>query len=1060
MAAPWFLLVYALSGASALVYEVAWTRLLTLTIGHGVAAASTVLAAFMGGLAIGAALAGPWSDRADRRQALRAYAALELSIAVLAVLLPFAIGVFDPLLAWAYANGAPGAAFPTLRLLTSVGLVALPATAMGATFPLAARWFVPDARSATGRAGALYAVNTAGAALGALATGFVLLPSLGLRATTWVGVVLNVVVAAAAWTLAARGAEVAAPASASPAPASKPAKKSAAGAAPAAAAAATAPARPWLAGAALAITGFLSLALQIVWSRLLAQIIGPTSYGFSLVVAIFISGLAIGAVVGRFVATRLRAPVAGLTAAVAVAVIAAMAVVWQIDHGLMSMAAAVADPASTFASILTRQAWLVVSWLLPLTIALGCAFPFAIRVGTGDTRTLGADLGLVYALNTLGAIAGALVAGFVAIPMLGLHDSLRLFGCCGAVAALAVLVAGRTRGRAAVGAGGLAVGALVIAALVPGWNQELFASGAYKYASSMSADTLQVSLHAGELAFYKEGATATVSVREGAGTTSLAIDGKVDASNSGDMLTQRLLAHLPLLLHPAPRRVAVLGLGSGVTLGSALTHGLERADVLEISPEVVQASRFFDPENGGALRDPRTRLLVGDGRTHIRLARTTYDTIISEPSNPWMAGIAALFTREFFEAAKARLSPGGVLCQWAHTYDISADDLKSIVATFAAVFPDGTLWLVGDGDVLLIGSNGALTDAIAALPGRLAARPEVVANLATVGVRDAFALTSMLIADGPGLRAYAGSARLQTDDYAPVEFTGPRTVFSRGGVDNAAALKALAAEHPVAAAVEARKSATSAEWRNRGWMLLDASAAVSAWSDFESAVRLDPRDVRALDGLIRAGGLGNRAGDTARVLTELSADPTHVEAQVALSRLLASTGQLDRAAQVAFAAAERQPSNLPVLEQLASIVADAGDRERLLPVVVRMRTLAPTADATRYYSASLLFMEGRTEMAVAEVRGLLGANPTHAKGLNLLGAALATLGRRDEAREAFTASLKVDPRDPSAYQNLALLELEGGNTTAALRRFAEVLTLDPTSSAARDAFQRELARTR
>ena len=200
----WFLVVYALSGAAALVYEVAWTRLLTLSFGHGVAAASTVLAAFMGGLAVGAALAGPASDRLSRPRALRLYAIAELAVALLALAMPLGLAAFEPLLRGAYGDGAPGAAFPLLRLLTALVLVALPAVAMGATFPLAARWFVPGAAAATRDAGALYAANTTGAALGALLTGFVLLPTLGLRLTTWTGVAMNLVVAGVAWVLAAR----------------------------------------------------------------------------------------------------------------------------------------------------------------------------------------------------------------------------------------------------------------------------------------------------------------------------------------------------------------------------------------------------------------------------------------------------------------------------------------------------------------------------------------------------------------------------------------------------------------------------------------------------------------------------------------------------------------------------------------------------------------------------------------------------------------------------------------------------------------------------------------
>ncbi len=387
----------------------------------------------------------------------------------------------------------------------------------------------------------------------------------------------------------------------------------------------------------------------------------------------------------------------GLSATIGLAVLFAAAAVWTVDDGLRAMAAVVSAPDETFESVLLRQVLLVTAWLLPLAVALGCAFPFAIRTGTGNDDSLGADLGLIYAFNTIGAIAGALAAGFVIIPALGLHGSLR---------ASASAPPSRPW-RCSWPAGPQVPGAPwawppARRRSWPAWRcragiRRSSRAAPTSTASAMSGDALQVSLWAGYLAYYEEGATATVAVRQAAGTTSLSIDGKVDASNAGDMLTQRLLAHVPLLLHPNPKTVAVLGLGSGVTLGSALTHPVERADVLEISPEVVEASRFFEPENGAALSDPRTRLILGDGRTHILLGQTQYDAIISEPSNPWMAGIAALFTQEFFEAAKARLTPGGVLCQWAHTYDISGDDLKSIVATFASVFPDATLWLVGDG---------------------------------------------------------------------------------------------------------------------------------------------------------------------------------------------------------------------------------------------------------------------------------------------------------------------------------------------------------------------------
>ena len=1073
MAPPrWFLAVYALSGAAALVYEVAWTRLLTLYLGHGVAAASTVLAAFMGGLAVGAGVAGPMSDHTPRVRAIRTYAGLELAIAALALAMPLGLRLMEPLLSRAYADGAGGLGFPVLRLLTSVIFVALPAVAMGATFPLVARWYVPTASAATRAAGALYAANTIGAAIGALGTGFLLLPSLGLRGTTWVGVAMNVVVAAAAWSLAARGtrgraaaedATSLATAVAGTAPAvrttPRTGKKARAAVAtlPSAAVAPPRLPRPMLAAVALGVSGFLSLALQIVWSRLLAQILGPTTYAFSLVVAIFITGLALGALLGRRLADRAAQPAAGLAAVLAAAVTAVTLSAFTIDGGLLAMAEAVAAPQATFGSVLLRQVLLVGAWLLPLALALGCAFPLAIKTGTGRDASLGSDLGLIYAVNTIGAIAGSLAAGFVLIPAWGLHGSLRALGIAATTAAVAIVLAAGVRGGARIWTLAACGVAAVATALLPAWNPALISSGAYKYASSMSPEALQVSLAAGHLVYYKEGAVATVSVREAAGTTSLAIDGKVDASNVGDMLTQHLLAHVPMLLHPAPRTAAILGLGSGVTLGAALRHPVERVDVLEISPEVVEASRFFEPENAGALKDPRTRLILGDGRTHVMLGQSTYDVIVSEPSNPWMAGIASLFTREFFTSARARLAPGGVLCQWAHTYDISAQDLRSIVGTFASVFPDATLWLVGDGDVLLIGSNGPLAPQVAALPERWAARPEVSADLASVGARSPFALISLLVAEGQAVRRFAGTAPLQTDDYAGVEFSGPRTMFSRGGVDNTAALRALAAEQPIPVVTAARHAASAAAWRDRGWMLYTASAARPAWTDFETAVRADPTDARAFDGLVRAGAAASLQADTLGVLRELAAPVERIEAQLALSRFLAASGAVEDAGRVAFSAVERQPSHLGALEQLASVLADVGDRERLQPVVARLRAVAPTADPTRYYTATLLFMEGRTDLAIGEARTLAAANPTHAKAQNLLGAALATSGQRDLAREAFLASIKIDPRDPAAYTNLALLELEGGNRAAGLRRLAEALTLDPSASAAREAFARESA---
>lgn len=1047
-----FLLIFAASGAAALIYEVTWTRLLTLELGHGVAAASTVLAAFMGGLAAGSAAGGRIGARLEPSRALAAYAGLEVGIGLLALLLPWGLAAMTPLLASTYADGRGGLAFGSVRVLSSLLLVSVPATAMGATFPVAARWAVRDASRAAGDAGRLYAANTVGASLGAVLAGFVLLPRLGLSGTTWVGVLLNVVAAGGAlWIIraapqgdASEAAEKQATPSRGPRsrrPSGRPLTPEGGG-------------RPWLAALALGLSGFCSLTLQVVWTRLLALILGPTTYAFSVIVSVFIAGIAIGSMLGARLAGRARQPMLGLTLCLVASAALALAGAAGVDWSLLAIARAVARPDVQFGDVVLQQVAIVGALMLPMTIAFGMAFPFAIAVATRRDETIVSDLGLVYAVNTAGAILGALLTGFVLIPWVGLHDTIRLVAAVGAVGAAGLALAGGLTGRDRWLAVGVPAGALVAAVALPLWDPLLLSSGAYKYAASLRGPDLETALRAGELQYYREGAAGTVAVRTLTGTTSLAIDGKVDASDGGDMLTQRLLAHVPLLLNPNPKKVAILGLGSGVTLGSALKHPIEQATVLEISPEVVEASGYFREANHDALADPRTRLIVGDGRTHLQLTREQYDVIVSEPSNPWMAGIASLFTRDFFVAARARLAPGGVLCQWAHTYDISREDLRSIVATFLSVFPDGTLWLIGDGDVLLVGSTSPIVPRLADV-AEAWTRPGVNADLASVGATSPFTVLSTLIADGQPLSEWTAGAELQTDDRATLEFSGPRTVFSRSAEDNAEELRAVGARFQQPPVVgEAIRTATSDDWTARGSMLLDADAFRPAYDDFRRAGALNPNDARAFDGLLRASAHLNRNADTQAWLTRLASDPGHIAAKLALSRLLASTGSFDAAARIPLGVLQSDPGNVAALEQLASILSDMGDIERLTPVVTRLRAEAPTSEAARYYTATLLYLEDRIELAAREARALVAANPGHARAQNLLGAALASLGRRDEARAAFHAAITADPRDSATYANLGTLELEAGNRNAASQLFASALIVDPASDVARQGLAR------
>ena len=1057
-----FVALYSASGAAALVYEVTWTRLFSLQLGHTVAAASTVLAAFMGGLAVGAWIApfalrqaqGERTDaargeRVEPRALLRAYAILELSIAICALLLPFALRATVPALAWAYADGTAPARFAIVRVAISLLLLSIPAAAMGATFPIAASWF----STATVDAGLLYAANTAGAALGAVAAGFWLIPALGLRGTTWVGVALNAIAAGGAmWMAATTTTSHAEPAEHAASKRSKTAAKNA----PRTPRVLRAPSSPRMAWTAVAFSGFTALIYEVAWTRLLAMIIGPTTYAFATMAAAFITGLAIGSAIGTRIARRtvhLRTWLGALLMTSGVS--ATAAATYAATKLPLIVATEVADANVVFDRLITVQAMSIVLLLLPMTLALGATFPVALALA--EAGNVGRDTARVYTANTVGAILGALAGGFMLIPALGLHATFDAASIIGVVVGGGCLVMASSKGpglrtfaRAAV-AGTVAL-AIVLA--LPAWDPALLSSGAYKYAPYLAGADLDAVLRAGRLEYYREGATGTVSVRVLTGTRALAIDGKVDASDGGDMLTQRLLGLLPVLVHGRAKEICVIGLGSGVTSASALAPGtVEHEDVVEISPEVVEASRFFVRENGDVLRNPAVRLIVGDGRSHLLLTPRQYDVIVSEPSNPWMAGVATLFTREFFEAARARLKPDGLLCQWAHTYDIGNRDLRSIVRTFASVFPQGTMWLVGEGDLLLIGAkDGEIAPRLASITGGVN-RGSTSTMLRTLGVSDgeaAFGIASLYAGGPQELARFAGhDAPVQDDDRTELEYSAPRGIYGRSSGDNAAAVRALQPVLPVALAA-LNEGATADAWRARGAMLLRAEAFGLAFDAYRRAVALDPRNPTGLSGFATAAA-GARRQDEAR--DELQAMVTHqpdnVAVRVELSHLMAAGGDLQGALRVASEALHLAPQDPLVAEQVASVLADANDADRLAPLADALASRYPDRPDSGYYRATALYLRGQTEDAISALRHVVDAHPDHARAQNLLGAACATAGQSDCARAAFDAAIRANPRDPSAYVNLGVLCLQSGNARAAVDAFGQALALDPQSSGAR-----------
>jgi Flp pilus assembly protein TadD len=473
---------------------------------------------------------------------------------------------------------------------------------------------------------------------------------------------------------------------------------------------------------------------------------------------------------------------------------------------------------------------------------------------------------------------------------------------------------------------------------------------------------------------------------------------------------------------------------------------------------VVEASHVFREENRDALTNSRTRLLVADGRSHLQLTSQQYDVIISEPSNPWIAGVAALFTREVFEAARGRLAPGGIMCQWANAYNISDRDLRSIVSTFQAVFPHSTAWLVGADDVVLIGSDASLDGRLRNIE-RQWSRPGVTDDLARVGAVTPFALWSLYVAGPNALRTYGREGEVLTDDRMALEFSAPRELGSRRPGSNAAALRALFNEADVPDVIRhARATAGAVEWRQRAAMMAQRDAFTDAFDDYVHAFSLDRADAGALDGLVRMAILTRRPDDALRRLEQLSPQADRdSRVLVARARLLAARGAHADAVGLVHQALELGDADEDGLSQLAALHADTRDIPRLTATVRRMRERMPTHGATVYYAAVAAFLDHNVEEARRLAQHALAVDPSYAAAYDLLGAALVQLGDHPGARAAFMKSLSFDAHDSSAYANLGVLALENGDAAAAIDYFAEALWLDAESALAREGLRRAQA---
>ncbi len=840
---------------SGLVYQVVWLRELVLVFGATTFAVSTVLTAFMGGLALGSFYFGRRSETVT--QPLRLYGLLEVGIGIygLAVPLIFAVlpNVYHPLWQWLELSFF---ALSLVRFIFAALVLIIPTALMGATLPVLSSYYARDAKRIGLRVGLLYSLNTFGAVLGAAATGFILIPSLGMRATTAVAAAINLMLGAVALSVARRHAALinqrivaadegravltngetangsakerrnfrawlfvllrifrsaqiqneqdapalqqndAAPEHFSTSSAKRSAAKT------------SRRADIIIVLAGFAMSGFIALSYEVIWSRVLALIIGSSVYAFSIMLTTFLVGLAAGASVASRFVDRTRKPVTvfglieigvGLTSLIGAYLFNDLPYIFVQIYRWVG---------STSFELLLFTRFLVASLVMIVpTLLLGALFPLVVRIISSERgRASGRTVGDAYAANTLGAIAGSFASGFILIPALGLLGSLRLCAALNFVVAAALFFASRRsieqpqrhrvtekkakarrvvapprRRIAALTGIAASVTLIIVTALFePPWDSEVMSSAVYRYAPSMSNLSKQELFNflksgQGETIFYKEGITATVAVQHQGNGRVLKVNGKPEASTAGDMPTQILIGSLPLLVREKTDDILLIGLGSGVTLGSVEQFPSRSITCVELEPAVVEATHHFEDVNHRPLEDPRLKLVSNDGRNFIYTTNEKFDVIVSEPSNPWLTGAASLFTLEYFKRGAAALKDDGIFSQWLQIYEMSPDDVRSLIATFRAAFPCVYLFRGAEGDLMLLGSKRERRLDLSIIKSHFD-DPKIAADLRRINTTSAADIISRFYFGPNEATAFADSAPLNTDDNALIEFNAPRHV--------------------------------------------------------------------------------------------------------------------------------------------------------------------------------------------------------------------------------------------------------------------------------------------
>ncbi len=782
------LIIFFISGFTSLVLEVVWAKQACLIFGNTTLASAAVISAFMAGLALGSYQFGRIADKYPDN-ALRFYAVLEGGVGLFALCFPLLIHALAPIYKLVYRNFYQHfLEISAIRFMLSFLVLGIPTTLMGGTFPLLSRSLSGNAGFINEKVNKLYTVNLLGAMTGSFVSGFLLVSAFGLQRTSFIaaglnlGIFLYVMIRLKQRTLdiSENNVEIARAASAAGQGDVRSLDKRT---------------TAFIAGL-MAIHGFNAFMIQICWARAMALILGSSVYSFSAVLFTFLAGLSLGAYLISKAAHRRvlvsLSHVGFMEIAIGTSILLFIPVFEWLIYFFVRIYPIIQS--TTFLVFLTQFVFCALSMIVP-TFIIGLVFPATLYY-LGNSERIGQITGATYAANTLGGIFGCLLSAVFFISTFGLIGTIKIVSFLSMLAGFIIVLVGSDQSVRRSNA----VKAVIVVVtssflMFYSWDRNMFSGGVFIYAPSWidqarsGKRAFQRAMTVGRnLIYYKDGISSTVSVLEydmpgfkgGFKSKSLRVNGKTDASTIGDMSTQLYLGYIPLFAHPDPKEVLVIGLGAGVTLGSVTQFpDVQHIDCVEIEPAVVEANRFFTTENNYALKDPRVKLIIGDGRNHISFGPNKYDVIISEPSNPWVSGISSLYTQENYKSALSKLNADGIYCQWFHSYQMSIEDYVMIMNTFASVFPEVNLYRINNGDYFLLGSRKPIIFDYPKMAELIHRNKYIYTDLKYFSpYKDYFVIGSFFLSNRD-LRSVLSAAgkRLNTDDHLYLEYNAPKHLY-------------------------------------------------------------------------------------------------------------------------------------------------------------------------------------------------------------------------------------------------------------------------------------------